>query len=147
MTWEDYPEPVRDEATGCLRWQGPHHSHGYGKIGVKGYAHRIAYERSIGPIPPGLTVDHVWERGCRHLDCVEPTHLEAVTRAENSRRSRVIREALTRTHCVNGHLYTTANTHITRQGHRKCRECDRVGHVRHRHAADHAARKVGHNHD
>lgn len=36
--------------------------------------------------PDGLTIDHVWERGCVMRHCVNPGHLEPVTIAENSRR-------------------------------------------------------------
>lgn len=41
-------------------------------------AHRFSY----GPIPDGLELDHL----CRVPRCVRPTHLEAVTAAENIRR-------------------------------------------------------------
>lgn len=42
-------------------------------------AHRFAYELFIGPIPHGLDVDHL----CRQSLCVNPWHLEPVTRQEN----------------------------------------------------------------
>ncbi len=48
-------------------------------------AHRFAYELLVGPIPDGLTLDHL----CRKTRCVNPAHLEPVTHSENSRRSAV----------------------------------------------------------
>lgn len=45
-------------------------------------AHRYAYEALVGPIPAGLTLDHL----CRVRGCVNPAHLEPVTQAENVRR-------------------------------------------------------------
>lgn len=51
-------------------------------------AHRVAYELAIGPIPEGLTIDHVKARGCTRVDCCNPAHLEAVTYAENQHRGR-----------------------------------------------------------
>jgi excisionase family DNA binding protein len=45
-------------------------------------AHRFAYEQARGPIPAGLTIDHL----CANKRCVRPEHLEAVTSVENVRR-------------------------------------------------------------
>lgn len=49
------------------------------------YAHRWIYEQKVGSIPPGYEVDHT----CRIPLCVNPDHLEAVTSAENERRTRL----------------------------------------------------------
>jgi hypothetical protein len=43
------------------------------------FAHRLAYEMFIGPIPPGLEVDHM----CHTTLCVNPRHLRAVTNKQN----------------------------------------------------------------
>lgn len=50
--------------------------------GRTGLAHRVAYEALVGRIPDGLTLDHL----CENKRCVNPDHLEPVTRAENLRR-------------------------------------------------------------
>ena len=81
---------VADRQTGCLLWQGCVNSKGYGVIsdGGKRYlVHRKAWELANGPIPDGLTIDHVYDRGCRHKNCANVAHLEPVTQAENNRRS------------------------------------------------------------
>lgn len=117
----------RDYMTGCLRWTGSHSAQGYGQITLRALTpkhhvrvHRAAYELWVGPIPEGYEVDHVHAWGCRHRDCVEPTHLEAVTHAENTRRARALI-----THCRQGHEFSEANTMISGRGARRCRACCR----------------------
>lgn len=75
----------------CLRFDGSHDKLGYGRInyqGVNRLAHVLAYEMANGPVPDGLDVDHVYDAGCRHRDCIRTDHLEAVTTAENCQRGR-----------------------------------------------------------
>lgn len=81
-----HPDAYRVEDRGyetpCWIWLGAHTDDGYGKFKAK-LAHRVYYERYIGPIPEGLTIDHL----CRVTDCVNPEHMEPVTNLENIRRS------------------------------------------------------------
>lgn len=87
------------------------------------FAHRVAHELWIGPIPSGYEVDHL----CRNIKCCRPSHLEAVTPWENKVRGTGFSSWALRTHCVNGHEFTPENTYIrTRpEGGRECRACRR----------------------
>lgn len=104
---------------GCWEWTGTRNYLGYGHFWngsrVVG-AHRWSYEYHTAPIPDGLEIDHL----CRNRACVNPEHLESVTRAENNRRA-----AAAQTHCKWGHEYTPENT-AYRAGYRKCRTCRRA---------------------
>ena len=106
------PERVsaRIDATGpCWLWTGRLHD-GYGYISVgprQRRAHRLVYELLVGPVPPDLDLDHL----CRIRRCVNPDHLEPVTRRENLRRSPLIYRRPAGTHCRNGHQRTPENAY------------------------------------
>ncbi len=76
---------ARVEVTGaCWLWRGALHM-GYGCIKVNGRRKRAqvyAYEHLVGPVPAGQELDHL----CAVRRCVNPDHLQPVTRSENSRR-------------------------------------------------------------
>jgi hypothetical protein len=81
--------------TPCWVWQHGFTGSGYGNVAVKEhpsrYAHRMNYERLVGPIPDGLHIDHL----CRNRACCNPAHLEPVTPGENARRAGVPRDPIT----------------------------------------------------
>jgi len=69
----------------CIEWTGATAKNGYGRVYRNGHwtgAHRHAYELKVGPIPEGLDLDHL----CSNRACINPGHLEPVTRQENLRR-------------------------------------------------------------
>lgn len=78
---------VREDGD-CLTWTGSIQTKGYGSttdgFGRSTLAHRRAWIAANGPIPDGLTVDHL----CMNKRCVNVDHMEVVTRSENSRRGR-----------------------------------------------------------
>ena len=81
---------LSDPPEDCWSWRGYTNPAGYGICSLSssdgrvktGYAHRTAYELSYGPIPEGLVIDHL----CRNRSCINPTHVEVVTRALNTKR-------------------------------------------------------------
>lgn len=77
---------LRRSPAGCLEWTGARNSKGYGCLVLRTepwLAHRLAHVVFIGPIPEGFEVDHVRARGCTSILCMEPDHLEAVSKREN----------------------------------------------------------------
>ncbi|MHC4648100.1 MAG: HNH endonuclease signature motif containing protein [Planctomycetota bacterium] len=92
------PEPVidrwrrfadcRDGMSMCWPWAGARDKRGYGKLRVGStidgsrrseYAHRLAYMLFVGPVADGLVVRH----RCDHPWCVNPSHLDVGTHADN----------------------------------------------------------------
>lgn len=133
---------------GCWIWTGGGNPvTGYGifafsgrlKVGV----HRAAYTLFVGPIPPGLQIDHTCHNAdptclggntCIHRRCVNPDHLEPVTSQVNNLRASRCQTAINaaKTHCPKGHPFSEANTMLRRRKRdrffRVCRTCDRSFH-------------------
>lgn len=123
---------IKVHPLGCWEWQGALQGAGYGAVQLgrgigTSTVHRVVYEEEVGPIPAGLTIDHL----CANTRCCNPAHLEVVTRAENARRQwrdgradpgRSNREL---THCKHGHPFDAHNTYLDKRGSRCCRTCKR----------------------
>lgn len=109
----------RDPDSGCIPWMGYRNDDGYGVARWHGRyvgAHRVAYEREYGPIPPALQIDHL----CRRRDCVNGEHLEAVPQRVNIARGEVGRHNREKTHCPYGHPLDGKSG-----GGRRCNTCHR----------------------
>lgn len=106
----------------CWVWTGAKQSRGYGNYRGK-LAHRVSYEKYVGEIPSGLTIDHL----CRNRLCVNPEHLEAVTQyVNNMRGDGFASKNLRKTHCYNGHELTEDNVRLYQRKdgvRRKCLTC------------------------
>ena len=112
---------VRKDENGCWRWTGCKHKEGYGFTQAAGekLAHRAVYVLIRGPIPPGLTLDHL----CRVRDCVNPDHLDPCDIGTNYRRAMPFRKP--KRFCPRGHEYTPDNVVRWRNGWRHCKTCGR----------------------
>lgn len=97
-------------------------SHGYAQVGWREageihmtLCHRVIWTWFRGPIPDGMTVDHM----CKNRRCVRLQHLRMISNYENARRTSGRDWPLGQ--CINGH----SNEHLHRMpsGKRICRLC------------------------
>lgn len=85
-TLSEIQDSAESTADGCLLFAGEISTPGYGVIRRKSggvlsrwSAHRLVYELVIGPIPDGCEIHHT----CGVKRCVNPDHLEPMTRREH----------------------------------------------------------------
>lgn len=114
------------DENGCWVWQRHKDVWGYGRTSIgpdkaRG-AHRASFMAFIGPIPEGMTVDHL----CFNPPCVNPDHLRLLPPLENARNQ----PAALKTHCAHGHEFTPENTRLQRRpggtAWRSCRTCKQL---------------------
>ena len=117
-----------DKTAACWLWTAALDTNGYGQFSVPGKprkpAHKVVFEMLVEDVPRGLTLDHL----CREKRCVNPSHLEIVTAAENTMRGNsmgAINKA--KTHCKRGHAFTGHNLQDAKKNGkvvgRRCRQC------------------------
>lgn len=111
----------------CWEWTAGTNSKGYGYFWYNGktiQAHQLAWAFTghKNPVDQGLELDHL----CRNHLCVNPSHLDPVTRRTNQRRGLTIAGInLSKSHCPQGHAYNGDNLRINSTGGRCCVICAR----------------------
>lgn len=111
---------------GCILRTVQLDHYGYSQILTRGsasarskfFAHRVVWTFLRGPIPDGLTIDHL----CRVRNCMNVEHMEVVTLRENQRRSdNASSRARRLERCQRGHEFT-----IFPGSQRRCMVCRRA---------------------
>jgi hypothetical protein len=122
---------VRVPESGCWLWEGAVSKLGYGRIAFEGkakFAHRVAFTTLVGEVPDGMELDHL----CKVRSCVNPYHLEPVTRLENMKRSGAFVYRQQRSHCPKGHELTEDNKYFAACSNKYlCRACLKARKQRH----------------
>lgn len=120
--WEKVSLP-KDKSE-CWLWNAYIKPSGHGQMHRGGReanavnAHIASYEIHTGnAVPNGYVLHHK----CQVKSCVNPDHLQLVTRAEHP-------TVHFKTHCKNGHIFDEANTYFYKSPstNRGCRTCNRL---------------------
>lgn len=112
-----------DKTGNCWEWIGSILSNGYGQFWYNGkpqLVHRLSYENTKGEIPKELVINHI----CRTRHCVNPDHLEVITRGKNIQIG--ISANRNKIFCALGHKYDQKNTYFRPTGYRQCRICQLI---------------------
>lgn len=114
------------DAADCWEYRGAIKDNGYGNFcphrSRTMLAHRFAWETLVGPIPEGMTLDHM----CLNRRCVNPDHLRVMSARENTLAGHSEAALNARkTRCANGHELAGKNLRIRADGSRACRLCCR----------------------
>lgn len=92
---------------------------GHLRVTVNGrqrYVHRLVAEAFLGPPARGMEVCH---------NDGDPSNNRAANLRWDTRSANVLDLRYVRTSCPHGHEFTSANSYYTREGWRRCRECNR----------------------
>ena len=114
---------------GCIEYPWCLNKRGYGLMnyyGARPLVHRVSYELfNNSKIIKGYEIDHI----CRVRNCINPNHLEMVTKQENLRRARIFLKVST--HCRRGHELSNDNIYYLQRGNgKKYRQCIKCGKLR-----------------
>lgn len=115
---------IASTATGCWLWGAAIARNGYGRFAYDGNmreAHRYAYRLLVDDIPEGMEIDHT----CAVRHCVNPQHLQLVSRGFNAKQGGQRRRERERAKpaCKNEHPWTAETTKIQHGSRRRCGIC------------------------
>lgn len=138
---ERFNRSIKIDENGCWIWQLSDNKNGYGIFVVDGKkvrAHIWSYLHFVGEYDRHLDIDHTCHnssgckggKSCIHRRCVNPEHLEPITRKENANRGECGHYLSSKTHCKRGHEFTVSNTKIVKGRFRNCRECIKLSYER-----------------
>lgn len=129
----------------CWTWLACKQSGGRAQLRWRGRMESVyvlMYEEFIGPVPPGMILDHVCHneaalRGecdggddCPHHACCNPYHLTSKSQGQNLLDSPLTQASINKakTHCDRGHEFNEENTGFKNNGRwRYCKPCNKMG--------------------
>lgn len=112
----------------CWNFTSSHGPFGYAHFTYRKrtwHAHRACYQVWFHrPLKPSEHIDHL----CRNRQCINPNHLEVVSKLENESRGKAFFNR--KSYCKRGHLFTPENSSLIQSRFggspaRRCRMCSR----------------------